>query len=151
MGINYYSKKILQFLGISLFLSFTFFEIGTINKQIKAEKNFIAATQEDLMFYQRVGIDYLCTATRKGYDLDFSKTLDVVTTIFGRVIQQKHGGTISENNKIQKANIPIVLYQVKLNLIGASLENCPDKIPEKEKKLYDIEMKRFREIQKLEN
>ena len=57
MGINYYSKRILKFLGISLFLSFTLFEIGTINKQIKAEKNFIAATQEDLDFYQGVSIE----------------------------------------------------------------------------------------------
>ena len=151
MGINYYSKRILQFLGITLFLSFTFFEIGAINKQIKAEKNFIAATQEDLMFYQGVGMVYLCTATRKGYDMDFSKTLDVVTTIFGSVIQQKHGGKISENDKTKKANLPFILYQLKLNLIGAALENCPDNIPEKEKKLYDIEMKRIKEIQKLEN
>ena len=151
MGINYYSKRIPQFLGISLFLSFTFFEIGTINKQIKAEENFIAATQEDLIFYQGVGMVYLCTATRKGYDLDFSKTLDVASTIFGSIIQQKHGGTISENNEIKKANIPFILYQLKLNLIGAALENCPDNIPEKEKKLYDIEMQRIRELQKLEN
>ena len=151
MGINFYSKRIIQFLGISLFLSFTLFEIGTINKQIKAEKNFIAATQEDLYFYQGVGMAYLCTATRKGYDLDFSKTLDVVTTIFGTVIQQKHGGTISDKNEIQKANLPFLLYQVKLNLIGDALKNCPNNIPEREKKLYEIEMERFKKIQKLEN
>ena len=151
MGINYYSKRILQFLGISLFLSFTLFEIGTINKQIKAEKNFIAATQEDLYFYSGIGMAYLCTATTKGYDLDFSKTLDVVTTIFGSVIQQKHGGTISERNEIQKVNLPNLQYQVKLNLIGAALKNCPDNVPEKEKKLYDIELERNRKIEKLEN
>ena len=151
MGINYYSKRILQFLGISLFLSFTLFEIGTINKRINAEKNFIAATQEDLYFYQEVGMVYLCTATRKGYDLDFSKTLDVVTTIIGSVIQQKHGGTISERNEIQKVNIPFLLYQVKLNIIGNALKNCPDNIPEREKKLYDIEIERYNKLQKLEN
>ena len=94
---------------------------------------------------------YLCTATRKGYDLDFSKTLDVVTTIFGTVIQQKHGGTISDKNEIQKANLPFLLYQVKLNLIGDALKNCPNNIPEREKKLYEIEMERFKKIQKLEN
>ncbi len=151
MDINYYSKRILKFLGISLFLSITLFEIGTINKQIKAEKNFIAATQEDLIFYQKIGMAYLCTATNNVYDLDFSKTLDVVTTIFSSVIQQKHGGEITERNEIQKVDLLYLQYQVKLNLIGAALKNCPDNVPEKEKKLYDIELERNMKIEKLEN
>ena len=48
MDINFFSKKILKLLSISLFLCFTFFEINTKNLQIKAEKNLVAATEEDL-------------------------------------------------------------------------------------------------------
>ena len=54
MDIRSYSKKILKFLGFSLFLSFTFFEINKENQQIKAEKNLIAATEEDLFQRQQL-------------------------------------------------------------------------------------------------
>ena len=45
MGINFYSKKFLKMLGISLIIPFTLIDINTINKQIKAEKNLIAASE----------------------------------------------------------------------------------------------------------
>ena len=48
MNINFYSKRIIKFLGICLVTSFAFFEINTLNKQIKAEKNLIAASEKDL-------------------------------------------------------------------------------------------------------
>ena len=41
MGINFYSKKILKLLGIIFIIPFTLFEVNTLNKQIKAEKNLI--------------------------------------------------------------------------------------------------------------
>ena len=47
MGINFYSKIIHKFLGICIFIPFAFFEINTINKQTKAEKNLIAASEKD--------------------------------------------------------------------------------------------------------
>ena len=49
MVINFYSKIILKLLGISLFIPFTLFEINLLNKQIKAEKNLIAASEKDLL------------------------------------------------------------------------------------------------------
>ena len=55
MNINFYSKRILKFLGISLLLYPLFFEINTINKQIKAEKNLIAATEKDLFLISTNG------------------------------------------------------------------------------------------------
>jgi len=36
-------------------LSFTFFDIYTINKQLKAEKNFVAASENDLFLYRQMG------------------------------------------------------------------------------------------------
>ena len=73
MGINYYSKRIIQLLGISLFLSYAHFEIGTINKQFKAEKNLVAATEKDLFLYRQMGASYLCIASKA--DIDFNKVL----------------------------------------------------------------------------
>ena len=39
MCFNFYSKKILKLLGISLIISFSSFEINTINQELKAQKN----------------------------------------------------------------------------------------------------------------
>ena len=54
MGINFYSKRTLKLIGIFLFLPFALFEINTSNKQIKAEENLIAATEEDLFLYRQM-------------------------------------------------------------------------------------------------
>ena len=56
MGINFYSKKNLKLLGISLFIPFIFFEINTINKQTKAEENLSAASEKDLFLYMYIFI-----------------------------------------------------------------------------------------------
>ena len=55
MDINFYLKKILKLLGITLFIPFTFFEITAMNKEIKAEKNLIAASEKDLFLYRQMG------------------------------------------------------------------------------------------------
>ena len=64
MGINFYSKRFIKFLGISFFIPLTFFDIYTINKQIKAEKNLIAASEKDLFLYRQMGASYLCIASK---------------------------------------------------------------------------------------
>ena len=64
MDINFYSKKILNLLGISLTLPLIIFEINTINKQIHAEKNLIAASEKDLFLYRQMGASYLCIASK---------------------------------------------------------------------------------------
>ena len=53
MDVNFFSKKILKLVSLGLFLCFTFFEINTKNQQIKAEKNLIAATEEDLFYIDK--------------------------------------------------------------------------------------------------
>ena len=53
MDINYYSKKTLKLLGISLIIPFTLLELNSINKQIKAEKNLAAASEKDIFLYRQ--------------------------------------------------------------------------------------------------
>ena len=64
MNTKFYSKKILKSLGIGIIIPFIFFEINTLNKQIKAEKNFIAASEKDLFLYRQMGASYLCIASK---------------------------------------------------------------------------------------
>ena len=72
MDINFFSKRILKLLGISLFMLFTFFELDTINKQTKAEKNLIAASEKDLFLYRQMGASYLCIASKAEVDFNLS-------------------------------------------------------------------------------
>ena len=64
MSINLNSKRILKLLGISLIVPFTIFEINAINKQIKAEKKLIAASEKDIFLYRQMGASYLCIASK---------------------------------------------------------------------------------------
>ena len=75
MNIVFISKRILKLLSISLFLSFTFFEINIKNKQIKAEKNLIAASEKDLFLYRQMGASYLCIASKA--DVPLKKVLEL--------------------------------------------------------------------------
>ena len=67
MNINY-SKRIIKLIGISLIIPFSFFEIYTLNKQIKAEKNLAAASEKDLFLYRQMGASYLCIASKAEVD-----------------------------------------------------------------------------------
>ena len=79
MGIIFYSKRFLKLLSISLFLPFTLLEINTVNNQIKAERNLIAASEKDLFLYRQMGASYLCIASRA--EVDFNKGLGIASEI----------------------------------------------------------------------
>ena len=151
MGITFYSKKIFKFLGLSIIYSSMLFETNILNRQIKAEKNSIAASKEDLNLYQGMGVSYLCNATSKGYDMDFSKTLTVAAGTFVSVVQQKHGGVVIEKNKKEKLNLKNLQYIVSLNLIQSALNICPDNVPEKVKKSYLAETEKIKKFKNLKN
>ena len=139
MGINYYSKRIIQLLGISIF-SFALFEIGTINKQIKAEKNLVAATEKDLFLYRQMGASYLCIASKA--DVDFNKGLGIASATFANVIMGKHGGIIKElgNKKLTQKK----LYNSgTFQIVGGALNICPESIPKKIKKDYEKKLKQI--------
>ena len=134
MSINMYSKRILKFLGNSLILSFTLFEINTFNKQIKAEKNLIAATEKDLFLYRQMGASYLCISSRA--EVDFNKGLGIASATFANVIIGKHGGVIKELGN-EKLNEKKLYNSGTFQIVGSALNICPESIPKDIKKDYE--------------
>ena len=142
MGTNFYSKRILKLLSVYFFLSFSFFEINTINKQIKAEKNLIAATEKDLFLYRQMGASYLCIASKA--NVDFNKGLGIASATFANVIVGKHGGAIQEigDEKLDQKR----LYNAgAFQIVGSAINICPDSVPKNIKNDYE---KRLKELVK---
>ena len=134
MGIIFYSKRIYKFLGISFILFFTIFENNTISKQIKAEKNLIAASEKDLFLYRQMGASYLCIASKA--EVDFKKGLGIASATFANVIIGKHGGAIEElgNKKLDEKK----LYNAgTFQIVGSALNICPESIPKNIKNDYE--------------
>ena len=140
MHINFYLKRISKFLGISLILPLSLFEINAINKQIKAEENFIAATEKDLFLYRQMGASYLCIASKA--EVDFQKGLGIASATFANVIIGKHGGIIQElgNKKLDEKK----LYSAgTFQIVGSAISICPDNIPKNIKKDYEKRLKQL--------
>ena len=138
MSINLNSKRILKLLGISLIMPFTIFEINAINKQIKAEKKLIAASEKDIFLYRQMGASYLCIASKA--EVDFKKGLGIASATFTNVIIGKHGGAIKElgNEKIDEKK----LYNAAtFQIIGSALNICPESIPKNIKNDYEKSLK----------
>ena len=142
MGLNFYSKRILKWVGISLTLLLPIFEINKINEQIKAETKLTAASEKDLFLYRQMGASYLCIASKA--EVDFNKGLGVASATFANVIVGKHGGVIKElgNEKLEEKK----LYNAGIfQIVGSALNICPESIPDKIKKDYE---KRLKELVK---
>ena len=140
MLINFHSKRIIQLLGISIILPFTLFEINTINNQIKAEKNLIAASEKDLFLYRQMGASYLCIASKA--EVDFNKGLGIASATFANVIIGKHGGAIEElgNKKLDEKR----LYNAgTFQIVGSALNICPESIPKNIKSDYQKRLKQL--------
>ena len=140
MDINFHSKRILKLLGIGLIIPITIFEINTINKQIKAEKNLIAASEKDLFLYRQMGASYLCIASKA--EIDFKKGLGVASATFANVIIGKHGGAIEElgNKKLDEKK----LYNAgTFQIVGSALNICPESIPKNIKNDYEKRLKQL--------
>ena len=140
MYINFYSKRFLKLLGISLFIPFIIFEINAINKQVKAEKTFIAATEQDLFLYRQMGASYLCISSRA--KVDFNKGLGIASATFANVIIGKHGGAIKElgSEKLDEKK----LYNAgTFQIVGSALNICPESIPKNIKSDYEKRLKQL--------
>ena len=138
MRINFNLKRILKLLGISLIMPFTIFEINAINKQIKAEKKLIAASEKDIFLYRQMGASYLCIASKA--EVDFKKGLGIASATFTNVIIGKHGGAIEElgNKKIDEKR----LYKAAtFQIVGSALNICPESIPKNIKNDYEKSLK----------
>ena len=140
MVINFYSKIIYKFLGISLFLPFALFGITTINRQLKAEKNLIAASERDLFLYRQMGASYLCIASKA--DVDFKKGLGIASATFANVIIGKHGGVIKQLGD-QKLDEKRLYNAGTFQIVGSALNICPESIPKKIKTDYEKRLKQI--------
>ena len=140
MSINFYSKIIFKLLGISLIIPFSLFEVSNINRQIKAEKNLIAASEKDLFLYRQMGASYLCIASRA--EVEFNKALGIASATFANVIIGKHGGTIKELGK-EKLDEKRLYNAGTLQIVGSALNICPESIPKKIKSDYEKRVKQI--------
>jgi len=134
------TKRILKLLSICFILPFTFFEINTINKQIKAEKNLAAASEKDIFLYRQMGASYLCIASKA--EVDFNKGLGIASATFANVIIGKHGGAIRElgNEKLDEKK----LYNAgTFQIVGSALNICPESIPKNIKNDYEKRLKQL--------
>ena len=142
MGFNFISKRILKLLGICVIIPFTLFESNTFNKQLRAEKNLMAASEKDLFLYRQMGASYLCIASKA--EVDFNKGLGIASATFANVIIGKHGGAIKElgNEKLDEKK----LYNAgTFQIVGSALNICPESIPKNIKNDYQ---KRLKELVK---
>ena len=140
MSINFYLNRFLKFLSICFILSFSISEINTINKRIHAQKNLIAATEEDLFLYRQMGASYLCIASKA--KVDFNKGLGIASATFANVIIGKHGGAIRElgNEKLDEKK----LYNAgTYQIVGSALNICPESIPKDIKNDYEKRLKQL--------
>ena len=140
MDINFYSKRILKLLGVSLMLSLALFEINTLNKQAKAEKNLIAASEKDLFLYRQMGASYLCIASKA--EVDFKKGLGIASATFANVIIGKHGGAIEELGK-KKLDEKKLYNAGTFQIVGSALNICPESIPKNIKSDYEKRLKQL--------
>ena len=140
MSINFHSNRFLKFLSIGFIIFFSISEINTINKRTYAEKNLIAATEEDLFLYRQMGASYLCIASKA--EVDFNKGLGIASATFANVIIGKHGGAIRElgNEKLDEKK----LYNAgTFQIVGSALNICPESIPKKIKNDYEKRLKQL--------
>ena len=140
MGFNFYSKIIYRFLGISLFLPFALFGVNATNRQLKAEKNLIAASEKDLFLYRQMGASYLCIASRA--DVDFNKGLGIASATFANVIIGKHGGVIKQLGD-QKLDEKKLYNAGTFQIVGSALNICPESVPKKIKTDYEKRLKQI--------
>ncbi len=124
--INLYSRKIINFIGFPIFLFLTFFEVNFFNKEIKAEKNSLAATEKDLYLYKGMGASYLCIASKAG--IEFPKAVGVATATYVQVVEGKHGGVVKElgDKKLDREKL---FAGAEFQIVTTAIKYCPDSVP----------------------
>ena len=140
MNIIFNTKRILKFLGISFIIPITLFEINTLSKKIKAEENFIAASEKDLFLYRQMGASYLCIASKA--EVDFNKGLGIASATFANVIIGKHGGAIKELGK-EKLDEKKLYNAGTFQIVGSALNICPENVPKNIKNDYEKRVKQL--------
>ena len=126
MIINLSSKKIFKVLTFPILLYFTVFDIKIFNREIKAEKNLMAATEQDLYLYKGMGASYLCIASKAG--IEFPKAVGVATATYVQVIEGKHGGVVKElgDKKLEREKL---FAGAEFQIVTTAIKYCPDSVP----------------------
>ena len=141
--------KISKIIAIPLVFSSLLLGINNKFNNVYANVKNSPANKNDLDLYHGMGVSFLCNATRKGFDLDFPKTLSVASATFASVVSQKHGGKIIERKKEQKVDMKQLQFAASLQLVESALRICPDNVPEKIEKQFKIETERLKKLQGL--
>ena len=131
MIIDLFSKKISKFISLTILLYLTIFDMTILNKQIKAEKKLLAATEQDLYLYKGMGASYLCIASKAG--IEFTKAVGVATATYVQVIEGKHGGVIKElgDKKLERKNL---FAGAEFQIVTTAIQYCPESVPKEVKK-----------------
>ena len=126
MNINLYPKRFLKILSLPIFLYLTLFDIAILNKEIKANKNLQAATEQDLYLYKGMGASYLCIASKAG--IEFPKAVGIATTTYVQVIEGKHGGLVKElgDKKLERDKL---FAGAEFQIVTTAVQYCPDSVP----------------------
>ena len=99
----------------------------------KKEVSFIPASDEDIFLYRQIGISYLCMARQ--IEVEFPKAISLAAKNYALLISSRHGGLIKElgKDKIPDKNI---YNGAILQLLDGAMKNCPDMVPEEDKKKF---------------
>ena len=119
-------KKFINFIGISILIYLSIFEIKILSREIKAEKKLLPATEKDLYLYKGMGASYLCIASKAG--IEFPKAVGVATATYVQVIEGKHGGLVKElgNKKLEREKL---FAGAEFQIVTTALQYCPDSVP----------------------
>ena len=126
MFINLFSKKFFKIVTLPIFLYLTFFDITTLNKELKANKKLQPATEQDLYLYKGMGASYLCIASKAG--IEFPKALGVATATYVQVVEGKHGGAVKElgDDKLEREKL---FAGAEFQIVTTAIQYCPDSVP----------------------
>ena len=130
-------------LAISVFAASIF--LSSCSSSIKSESNptkistdkkevsVIPATDEDIFLYRQIGISYLCMARQ--IEVEFPKAISLAAKNYALLISSRHGGLIKELGK-EKIPDKNIYNGAILQLLDGAIKNCPDMVPEEEKKKF---------------
>ena len=126
MNIILNPKRFLKILSLPIFLYLTLFDIAILNKEIKANKNLKAATEQDLYLYKGMGASYLCIASKAG--IEFPKAVGIATATYVQVIEGKHGGLVKElgDKKLERDKL---FAGAEFQIVTTAVQYCPDSVP----------------------
>ena len=126
MLINLFQRKFFKISSLTLLFYLTFSYITILNREIKAEKKFQAATEQDLYLYKGMGASYLCIASKAG--IEFPKAVGIATATYVQVIEGKHGGLVKELGD-KKLETEKLFAGAEFQIVTTAIQYCPDSVP----------------------